>query len=76
MNELGELLKKCCPVVNFEKEKYLLSNKIIDSMDIVNIIDAIETRYEISIEFDMITADNFDSLASINAMIERLKQRK
>ena len=54
-------------------EKNLMTNKIIDSMDIVNIIAALENKYDISIEFDMITAENFDSIETINAMIRKLQ---
>lgn len=73
MTELALLLKECCPMVDFSKEKNLMTNKIIDSMDIVNIIAALENKYDISIEFDMITAENFDSIETINAMIRKLQ---
>ena len=73
MTELALLLKECCPMVDFRKEKNLMTNKIIDSMDIVNIIAALENKYDISIEFDMITAENFDSIETINAMIRKLQ---
>ena len=73
MSDLLTLLKECCPVVDFNKEKNLMTNKVIDSMDIVNIIAALENKYDISIEFDMITAENFDSIESINAMIKKLQ---
>jgi len=42
-------------------------------MDIVNIIDAIENKYNISIEFEMINAENFDSIEAMDAMIKKLK---
>ena len=73
MTELYDLLKECCPLVDFKKENKLITNKIIDSMDIVNIIDAIENKYNISIEFEMINAENFDSIEAMDAMIKKLK---
>ena len=73
MSDLLTLLKECCPVVDFSKEKKLMTNKIIDSMDILNIIATLENKYDISIEFDMITAENFDSAESIDAMIKKLQ---
>lgn len=73
MKELHNLLKECCPLIDFRKEKKLITNKIIDSMDIVNIIDAIENKYNISIEFEMINAENFDSIEAMDAMIKKLK---
>ena len=73
MTDLMILLKECCPVIDFSKEKKLMTNKIIDSMDIVNIIAALENKYDIGIEFDMITSENFDSIETINAMIKKLQ---
>ncbi len=73
MKELYNILKECCPRVDFERQKKLITNKIIDSMDIVNIISALEERYNISIEFDMISPENFDSVESIEAMVKRLQ---
>ena len=73
MNELCELLKECCPMVDFINEKSLITNKVIDSMDIVNIIEAIENKYDISIEFEMINAENFDSIEAMEAMIKKLQ---
>ena len=74
MTDLVNLLKETCPLVDFNKKK-LLSGKVIDSMDIVNIIAAVENKYGIDVEFDMITADNFDSVDAIYDMINRLKQK-
>ncbi len=74
MEELNLLLKECCPMVDFSKEKNLITNKTIDSMDIVNIISALEEKFNISIEFEMITPDNFDSVESIEAMVKRLQE--
>lgn len=74
MEELNLLLKECCPMVDFSKEKNLITNKTIDSMDIVNIISALEEKYNISIEFEMISPENFDSVESIEAMVKRLQE--
>lgn len=74
MEELNLLLKECCPMVDFSKEKNLITNKTIDSMDIVNIISALEEKYNISIEFEMISPENFDSVESIETMVKRLQE--
>ena len=60
-------------MVDFINEKSLITNKVIDSMDIVNIIEAIENKYDISIEFEMINAENFDSIEAMEAMIKKLQ---
>ena len=74
MDELKNLLKETCPVVNFNKEN-LMTNKVIDSMDIINIIAALENKYDINIEFDMIVAENFDSVEAIMAMVTKLQKQ-
>ncbi len=35
MEKLVELLRHCCPTVNFEDEKELVTGKVIDSMDLL-----------------------------------------
>ena len=73
MKELINILKGCCPMVDFTNEKHLWSDRIIDSMDMVIIMSALEERYGISIEFRMITPDNFDSAETIFALVNKLK---
>ena len=74
MEELLALLKTCCPTVDFAVEDHLMSEKILDSMDIVTIISNLEAKYDVSIEFEMITPDNFDSAKQMYAMVKRLKE--
>ena len=75
MDELKALLAECCPTVNFEKEQHLMSEKVLDSMDIVNIMSRLEDEYEISIDYEMLTPENFDSVKQIYEMVKRLKHR-
>ena len=74
MEELLRLLTECCPMVDFRHEKKLWSSKVIDSMDVVNIMSAVEEKYNISIDYCMITHENFDSAEAIMSLIERLTQ--
>ncbi len=73
MKELMNLLKEVCPLTDFSKEK-LLTDRVLDSMDIINIVGAIEGKYNISIEFELITAENFDTVEAIYRMIDRIKK--
>ena len=45
MEEMLTLLKECCPMVDFINEKHLWSDRVIDSMDVVNIMSSIEDKY-------------------------------
>lgn len=73
MEKLLEILSNCCPTVDFEKEKKLVTDKIIDSVDLVSIISDIEDEFDISIEMDSIDAENFDSVEAIWKLIESLQ---
>jgi len=73
MEDLLTLLKECCPDVDFENSGKLISDKVIDSVDLVSIISDIEDRFEIEIDMEQIEPENFDSVEAIWALIESLK---
>ena len=74
MEELLTVLATCCPTVDFTTRDHLMSEKVLDSMDIVTIISNLEAKYDIDIEFEMITAENFDSAGRIYEMVKHLKK--
>ena len=47
MDELIQILEDSCHMVDFRTEKHLWSSKLIDSMDLVNIMTALEDKYGI-----------------------------
>lgn len=65
LNEVIELLKKVKPDVDFTVEKSLISDGILDSLDIVNIISEIEQQFHITVSPDKIDPDNFESAKAI-----------
>ncbi|WP_072215180.1 hypothetical protein [Campylobacter coli] len=54
----------------------LIEDGIIDSIEIMNLIQEIETHYEFLIDFDYITPENFKNFQSIDAMIKNIKENK
>ena len=72
MDEMLQLLKGVLPAVDFANETALVDDNIIDSLDIVTIITELSTAYGIEIPPDEIVQDNFNSLAGLYAMVERL----
>lgn len=74
MEKLLSLLSNCCPTVDFEKEKRLITDKLIDSMDLISIISDIEEEYDISIEMEKIEPENFDSAEAILRLIDSIKE--
>ena len=73
MEELYNLLESCCPTIDFRTEDKLVTNKVIDSMDLVSLISDIEDEFGISIEMDEIEPENFDSAEAMWELIQKLK---
>ena len=74
MDELIELLKDIKDDVDFENCTTLIDDQILDSFDILQIISTLNENYDISIPASEIVPDNFNSAASLYAMVERLKE--
>ncbi len=54
-----------------EKDTNLIDNGLIDSIDIMNLIDVIEKKYNISLELSLIEAKNFQSFEAIENIIRQ-----
>lgn len=73
MEKLCELLENCCPAIDFKTETRLVTNKVIDSVDLISIISDIEEEFDVSIEMDQIEPANFDSAQAMWELIQSLK---
>lgn len=74
MEELLELLQSVRSDIDFESEKNLVDDGLLDSFDIVSIISEVSDRFNVDISVDDISPENFNSLESLHALIERLKE--
>ena len=72
MERLLEVLSECCPDVDFDVEKELITGKVIDSVDLVAVVSDIEDEFGISIPMEELVPENFDSIEAIWEMIQRL----
>ena len=71
MEKLLDLLNRTKPEVDFVNNKRLVDDGLLDSLDIVSIIMAIEKEYDIVINPDDIDPDNFQSAESVYDMINK-----
>lgn len=71
MNELQSILKRIKPTIDWEKENDLVESGILDSIDIVEIVDAICEHYKFELGGDDYDPDNFRSLTQIYQMVEK-----
>ena len=69
-----EILKSLHPEVDFDKEEHLIDDKILNSMDIVRLVTELTDRFDIRIKAKDIIPENFNSVAAISALIERMNE--
>ena len=73
MEKLLEILESVRPDVDFNDEKTLMSDGVLDSFDVVTIISELNDTYDIHITVDDLKPENFDSAENMMEMIKRLQ---
>lgn len=73
MEKLLELLKNIRPDVDFENETALIDDGFLDSFDVVSIISEIEDVFGVQIHIAELDPENFNSVQSIWALIQKLQ---
>ena len=73
--ELGamELLEGIRPDIDFEKEKALVTDRLLESFDIINLVSEINDEFDVKIKPADLVPENFDSVEAMWEMIERLQ---
>lgn len=71
--EILELLSEEFPDVDFTASDALVDDGFLDSLTITGIIATLTLEYGITIPYEEIIEDNFNSIAGLAKMVERLK---
>ncbi len=74
MEQLKQILMEINDQIDYAVETELLSAGLLDSVQLVELVAALEEEYGIEIPLDEIEPDNFDSIEAIFNMIQRVKQ--
>lgn len=74
MDELLDILNEINPDVDYEKEKALVDDRILDSLDIVTLISEISDRMDITIPAQEIVPENFNSVQALYQLLLRLEE--
>ncbi len=74
MNELLDILKDLKPGVDFENEKNLIDDRILDSLDVMNLTVELNDAFDIEITPLDILPENFQSIETIYQLITRLQE--
>jgi len=68
--KLLAILEDICPDVDFENEENLIDDGLIESLDIVQIVNEIKAEFDVEITVDDLIPENFNSADAMLAMIE------
>lgn len=68
-----EMLTNEFPDVDFEESESLVDDGILDSLTITGIIAALSMEFGITIPYEEIVEENFNSIAGLAAMVEKLQ---
>ena len=71
--QLMGVLEEIRPDVDFENEKQLITDGVLDSFDIVSLVTALNDEFDIEIEVGNMVPDNFNSIEGMMALIEKLQ---
>ncbi|MBS6396194.1 MAG: acyl carrier protein [Clostridiales bacterium] len=74
MEELMELLTALKPEIDFEVEKELIDEGLLESFDVITLIAEIEDQFGIEIPAEEIVPENFNSAEGIWNLMERIKE--
>jgi Phosphopantetheine attachment site. len=75
MERLIELLKGVRDDVDFNECTTLVDEGILDSFDIIEIVNIIDEEYDVEIPATEIVPENFNSAEAILNMIQRLQEK-
>lgn len=73
MEKLLEILTEIKPDVDFNEEKGLIDNAILDSLDIMSIVAELTDQFDIVISPADIIPSNFNSAEALWEMVQRLQ---
>lgn len=73
-DEILEILQEMHEDVDFEKEKTLVTDKILDSFDLVSLVSELTDAFDIEIKAKDFVEENFNSLDSLIDMVIRLQE--
>ncbi len=67
------LLSEEYPEIDFTSSNELVDDGILDSLSIIGIIAALSMEFHITIPYEEIIEENFNSVAGLAKMVERLQ---
>ena len=64
------LLQDVCPGVDFENEKALIDDEVLESLDIITIVSELMAEFDIELDVEDLLPENFNDLDAITDLVE------
>ena len=74
MERIIEILSGLKSGVDFSKAEHIVTDKILDSIDITSLVAALEDEFDIEIGMEYMDNENFDSASAIWEMVQELQE--
>ena len=75
MEKIMSILRNVRPDIDFENEKKLIDDALLDSFDIISIIAELNDAFDISIEIEDLEPENFNSVEAMKELVDRLRNQ-
>lgn len=75
MDKVLEVLNSVDDSIDYENEKKLVDDHLLDSFGIITLISELEDAFSISIDASEIVPENFNSAEAIYEMVTRLQDQ-
>jgi acyl carrier protein len=76
MEQLMEILEGIRPDIDFANEKSLVTDRLLESFDIINLVSEIDDEFDVKIKPADLVPENFDSVEAMWALIQRLQDEE
>lgn len=73
MEQLEKILQEIRPDLDFNQEKQLIDDGILDSFDIISIVGELNSAFDIEINVEDLLPENFNSMEAMYELITKLK---
>lgn len=75
MDTLMEILNEIDGDINWEKEKAVIDDRLLDSFGVITLVSELEDAFGIEIEASEMISENFNSAEAIFQMVLRLGRK-
>lgn len=76
MEKLLKVLLEVRPDVDFKNEKKLIDDEVLDSFDIIAIVNGLNEIFEIEIDIDDLEPENFNTVEAMFELVCRLQNEE